>query len=213
MLGVETSTLDASGEVTARHDMGGVTLDAVRAAVAEHLTGTDRPGAADGVGPAGRRPPPARAGPGGRRGRAGGPAGDRPPVRRATRRRTRSSTGSRSQCSSGTYIRTLAADLGHLLGGGAHLRDLRRTAIGSFTEAEAAPPDTAELLPPAEALRDYERIVVDEDTAALIRHGRRLPAFAGAGRRGRCSAADGALLAVYDAHPDGAAPAVVLAGA
>ena len=40
-------------------------------------------------------------------------------------------------------------------------------------------PDAAELLPPAEALRDYERIVVDEDTAALIRHGRRLPAFAG----------------------------------
>ena len=67
------------------------------------------------------------------------------------------------QCSSGTYVRTLAADLGHLLGGGAHLRDLRRTAIGSFTEAEAAPPDAAELLPPAEALRDYERIVVDED--------------------------------------------------
>ena len=40
VLGVETSTLDASGEVTARHDMGGITIDAVRAAVAEHLTGT-----------------------------------------------------------------------------------------------------------------------------------------------------------------------------
>ena len=43
------------------------------------------------------------------------------------------------ECSSGTYVRTLAADLGHALGGGAHLRDLRRTAIGSFTLAEARP--------------------------------------------------------------------------
>jgi tRNA U55 pseudouridine synthase TruB len=91
------------------------------------------------------------------------------------------------------------------------LRDLRRTAIGSFTEAEAVPPDTAELLPPAEALRDYERIVVDEETAALIRHGRRLPAFAGP-PPWALVAPDGSLLAVYDAHPEGAAPAVVLAG-
>ena len=44
-------------------------------------------------------------------------------------------------CSSGTYVRTLAADLGHALGGGAHLPDLRRTAVGSFTLAEARPLD------------------------------------------------------------------------
>ncbi len=40
-------------------------------------------------------------------------------------------------CSSGTYIRTLAADLGRLLGGGAHLRNLRRTSIGAFDVDEA----------------------------------------------------------------------------
>ena len=40
-------------------------------------------------------------------------------------------------CSSGTYIRSLAADVGTALGGGAHLRDLRRTAIGSFTVDQA----------------------------------------------------------------------------
>ena len=51
------------------------------------------------------------------------------------------------ECSSGTYIRSLAADLGHLLGGGAHLRNLRRTAIGSFTEADAAPPDDGAAAP------------------------------------------------------------------
>ena len=63
--------------------------------------GHGRPGPADGLGPAGGRSPPARAGPGGRRGRAGGPAGDRPPVRRAARRRTRSSTASRSSARRG----------------------------------------------------------------------------------------------------------------
>ena len=36
-------------------------------------------------------------------------------------------------CSSGTYVRVLAADLGHALGGGAHLRKLRRTSVGAFT--------------------------------------------------------------------------------
>src|SRR3954465_7235202 len=36
-------------------------------------------------------------------------------------------------CSAGTYVRTLAADLGRLLGGGAHLRHLRRIAVGPYT--------------------------------------------------------------------------------
>ena len=37
------------------------------------------------------------------------------------------------ECSPGTYIRSLAADLGTALGGGAHLRALRRTAVGDMT--------------------------------------------------------------------------------
>lgn len=79
-------------------------------------------------------------------------------------------------CSSGTYVRTLADDLGRLLGGGAHLRDLRRTACGSFTDAVAGPPDTAVLLTPAEAMRDYPTVVLDAPTVALVRNGRKLPA-------------------------------------
>ena len=43
----------------------------------------------------------------------------------------------RWSCSSGTYIRTLAADIGAALGGGAHLRTLRRTSVGPFTLADA----------------------------------------------------------------------------
>ena len=49
-------------------------------------------------------------------------------------------------CSSGTYIRSLAADVGTALGGGAHLRDLRRTAIGSFTVDAGVP---VEVLDPS----------------------------------------------------------------
>ncbi len=83
------------------------------------------------------------------------------------------------ECSSGTYIRTLAADLGALLGGGAHLRNLRRTAVGPFTIDEAAPPDDCVLLAPLASMRGRTQIVVDDPTAALVRTGRVLPAFDG----------------------------------
>ena len=83
-------------------------------------------------------------------------------------------------CSSGTYVRTLAADLGTALGGGAHLRALRRTRVGSFGLDEAVPLEAAateRLLPPAEALRDMAAVVVDGELA-----GRRRPRQ-GAARR------------------------------
>jgi tRNA pseudouridine55 synthase len=116
------------------------------------------------------------------------------------------------ECSSGTYIRSLAADLGHLLGGGAHLRNLRRTKVGPFTLAEAHPPEAAELLAPIEALRGHTRVEVDDETAALVRTGRVFAAFDGpppwalVDRRGE-------LLAVYEPfRSDQAKPTVVVAG-
>jgi tRNA pseudouridine55 synthase len=112
-------------------------------------------------------------------------------------------------CSSGTYVRTLAADLGRLLGGGAHLRDLRRRSVGSFTEEEAAPPAEAALLPPVAAVRDLTTAMVDGATAALVAHGRVLPAFPGAGPWALLDE-DGALLAVYEPFRGQAKPAVVL---
>jgi tRNA pseudouridine55 synthase len=75
-------------------------------------------------------------------------------------------------CSSGTYIRTLAADLGHALGGGAHLRALRRTAIGSFLVSDATALAGIEVLPAREALRDYPAVVVRGDTLAAVRNGK-----------------------------------------
>jgi tRNA pseudouridine55 synthase len=115
-------------------------------------------------------------------------------------------------CSSGTYIRSLAADLGHLLGGGAHLRRLRRTAVGTFTAAEARPLDALELLAPRTAVRDLPAVTVDAATAARIGHGAVLdrPADGASGPWAMVDA-DGELLAVYEAHGTAAVkPAVVL---
>src|SRR5205085_822286 len=71
-------------------------------------------------------------------------------------------------CSSGTYVRSLAADLGRALGGGAHLRNLRRTAVGSFAETDARDLESLVVLSPSQAMRDYARMTVDGETASLV---------------------------------------------
>jgi len=212
VLGVETSTLDSSGEVTATHDMAGVTLEKVRHVVATQL-----------VGPILQVPPMVSAlKVGGRRLHELAREGievERDPRPVTIHAFDVDGTDDplrfriRVTCSSGTYVRTLAADLGHLLGGGAHLRDLRRTASGSFDESEARPPDDAPLLTPSQALRDYPSVVVGADGADGIRHGRRLPVWEGAGPWAVVDET-GELLAVYERADDETAKAVVvLAGA
>jgi tRNA pseudouridine55 synthase len=116
------------------------------------------------------------------------------------------------RCSSGTYVRTLAADLGTLLGGGAHLRNLRRTSIGDFTEQDALAPEQVKLLEPITALRSMTKVIADEATATAIRNGRSLPAWPGASPWAVVNE-EGALLAVYEADGDVAKPSVVLAEA
>jgi len=116
------------------------------------------------------------------------------------------------RCSSGTYVRTLAADLGTLLGGGAHLRNLRRTTVGDFALADCTSIEDAVLLEPITALRSMTRVVADADTAAKVRHGRSFPAWAGTAPWAVVDEA-GALLAVYEADGPNAKPSVVLAEA
>ena len=81
-------------------------------------------------------------------------------------------------CSSGTYIRSLARDLGAALGAGGHLTALRRTRIGPFDIAEAAAVDAlgdAPLLGPAAAATAVlGRFDVTADEARDLRHGKRL---------------------------------------
>ncbi|THF67130.1 tRNA pseudouridine(55) synthase TruB [Pseudothauera nasutitermitis] len=89
-------------------------------------------------------------------------------------------------CSKGTYIRTLAVDLGRVLGCGAHLSALRRTRIGPFTASDAVSMETLEaaaegaacdaLLAPADALVAHlPAIELDPASAALLLQGRQLP--------------------------------------
>jgi tRNA pseudouridine55 synthase len=216
VLGVETTTLDASGDVTARHEMGGVGFDQIEKA-ATGLTGEilQVPPMVSAVKVDGRRLHELA-----REGieveREARPVTihrfvveptDDPLVVRAE-----------VECSSGTYVRTLAADLGHALGGGGHLRELRRTAIGSFSLADAHPltevsPEV--VLSPADALRDYPVVVVaDVEERVAIGHGKVLPRddrYRGAGPWA-VHDPDGRLLAVYQDHRgDTVKPDVVIA--
>jgi tRNA pseudouridine55 synthase len=90
-------------------------------------------------------------------------------------------------CSSGTYVRSLANDLGDSLGTGAHLIGLRRTKSGQFTLRDAVPLrrlkesfDAGDwyqfLIPAAEALGDWPMIELNADEVELVRHGHRVPA-------------------------------------
>jgi tRNA pseudouridine55 synthase len=123
------------------------------------------------------------------------------------------------QCSSGTYIRSLALDLGAALGGPAHLSALRRLRVGSFAIEEGHPLDAIEadaaatVLTPVQAMRDLEQGVVDADSARAVAHGSVFPSppFATRGP-GPYAVVDesGALLAVYEQRGAGVKPAVVL---
>jgi tRNA pseudouridine55 synthase len=123
-------------------------------------------------------------------------------------------------CSSGTYVRTLAADLGSALGGGAHLRRLRRQAIGSFTLAEAhrldeLSPDSvaASVLSPVEAMRDYPQLRVDDGGAQAVGHGVRVArGDVGAVGEGPWAVVDDQrrLLAVYEQGDDARLKAAVV---
>ncbi len=84
--------------------------------------------------------------------------------------------GAEIVCGSGTYVRTLVDDLGRAMGGGAHLRNLRRTAVGSFLADGGDSPlregfGDRPLVSPAETLRDYPAVTIDDDIAARIRNG------------------------------------------
>ena len=85
-------------------------------------------------------------------------------------------------CSGGTYVRTLAHDIGEALGCGAHLISLRRTSSGGFTESDAVVLDSlnaADLRPLADAVRDLPRVDVGPEEASAVGYGRALPLVEG----------------------------------
>ncbi|HUA95720.1 MAG TPA: tRNA pseudouridine(55) synthase TruB [Acidimicrobiales bacterium] len=216
VLGRATTTLDASGEVVGEWDMGGITAEQVRVA-ATGLTGSIEQVPpmvsalkVDGV----RLHTLARK----------GVAVERPPRPVTVYRFVVAPTGepgvfrAEVECSSGTYVRVLAADLGTALGGGAHLRNLRRTRIGSFGLSDARPLDALEpahCLTSAEAMRDLEAVEVAPEAAVAVARGLpmdRVPLGASGDGPWALVDAEDRLLAVYEAtDTDRIRPAVVLA--
>ena len=211
VFGEETSTLDSSGEVTHIHDMSGLTLSDVRKATKCFLGEIEQiPPMVSAVRIKGKRLYEIA--------REGNEI-ERPARSvRVDRFEVYPTEDSKVyevfvDCSSGTYIRSLAADLGLVLGGGAHLRNLRRTRVGSFGEDEALPLEEIILQKPIEGMRDFEMVRVDEDTRKEVSYGRvfdlkRLKLE----KEGPWALVDysGELLAVYKEHGDGIKPVVVI---
>ncbi len=211
--GTETSTLDAEGEVTVTHEMADLSVERVRKVAAE-LTGDilQVPPMVSAIKVDGKR------------------------LHQLARegieieRQARPVTVSRFDveptddplvwnahvsCSSGTYVRSLAADLGRHLGGGAHLSGLRRTAVGAFRIDDAHPVESPELLTVEAALRSLERVVADDALAGRVRQGAVLEASElGAGDAGPWAVFSraGEPLAVYEPFRPGLVkPLMVLA--
>jgi tRNA pseudouridine55 synthase len=120
-------------------------------------------------------------------------------------------------CSSGTYVRTLIADLANRLHTGAYLTALRRTRVGHLPLNSALDPDYLtpniihnHIIPPSEVISHLPRVEVDGEEAKDVRSGRTLRAV-------RLEGSfrvewEGALLAVYKDHGPEARAEVVLCG-
>lgn len=117
-------------------------------------------------------------------------------------------------CGSGTYIRALARDLGHLCGTVAHLESLRRTSIGPFDVRQAVTPDEsgdATAMRPADALIGMARQVVLADEVTRVKHGRPVPAHE-PGENVALIDESGELVAVAEREGDWWQPRVVITG-
>lgn len=93
----------------------------------------------------------------------------------------------RVHCSGGTYVRSIAHDLGQSMGYGAHIAELRRTASGDFGIAQASTLEQLEslaaddrlidvIVPAAELLPDFPSVSVDDLVVSQIRDGRNFAA-------------------------------------
>jgi tRNA pseudouridine55 synthase len=216
--GAETDTLDAAGTVTATADASGVDTPSLRAAMAGF------------VGPQLQVPPMVSAiKVGGERLYAKARRGEQ--VERAPRpivvhglELLRFEPGVRPLatvevvCSGGTYVRSLAADLGRAAGTLAHLASLRRTAVGRFTEAAAhrledlagAGRLAAAVLDPAAAMDPAAVRALTPAEASALATGRTLDPT-GRGDPVAAVGPDGHLVAVIQDSAGRARPRVVLA--
>ena len=180
-LGVTTHTDDAEGEVLAVFDASAVTDEAIRDGIAT-LTGNimQRPSSVSAIKVDGVRSYD--------RVRAGEEVvlAERPAtvsrfeIHELRRDEQTIDLDVTVDCSSGTYIRALARDLGAGLGVGGHLTALRRTRVGAFTIDQAHTLEQLDeqcvIIPLAEVVAaTFLRIDVDDETAQQVLHGTRIP--------------------------------------
>jgi tRNA pseudouridine55 synthase len=211
VFGSATNTLDDSGEVTATFDMTLPSIDEIREVIAQKFTGDilQVPPMVSALKVDGKRlhelaregieierePRPVRID------SFEVETTDNAMVIRATVR-----------CGGGTYIRSLGADLGAALGGGAHIRTLRRHSSGPYSLDEASTLDNPVLMPVNEAVRVMPVHVLTEDEVNDVLFGRVREAWDGDGPWAATNA-DGDLIAVFELWKDRIAkPTVVFGG-
>ncbi|TWG25322.1 tRNA pseudouridine synthase B [Actinoplanes teichomyceticus] len=222
-LGESTVTDDAEGEVTATTSTAGVTDEAIRAGLAAQVGEIDQvPSAVSAIKINGQRAY--------KRVRDGEAV--EIPARRITVHRLDVLAIRRPQgrdvidvdidvtCSSGTYIRAIARDLGAALRVGGHLTALRRTAVGGMTldaaatleQLEERAPDVVGLPLSEAARRAFPQRVATEEETRVLRHGGPL-APAGIDGPYAVFAPDGEVLAVVSERGGRARAEIVLAPA
>ena len=119
-------------------------------------------------------------------------------------------------CSSGTYVRSLANDLGNVLGCGAYLIGLRRTKSGRFTLRDAVPLSKLReafdlgtwyqyVIPAAEALAEWPAVNLTNEDVEAIQHGHRIPAEKQLGEMVRGINEQGELVALLEYIPEDSA--------
>lgn len=209
VLGVDTSTLDADGEVVAEHDMV-CTPDEVRSAAMRFVGDIDQvPPMVSAVRVEGRRLHELA-----REGLEVEREARRVRVDRFDVEPTPDPLVYRAvvECGPGTYVRCLGQDLGRSLGGGAHIRALRRTRSGPFSVDEAGSIDDAPLLGVREMVRAATPVELDAAEATRVGHGGVLDAarYVGDGPWALVSTG-GELLAVHESGDGAPMVGVVLA--
>ncbi len=121
----------------------------------------------------------------------------------------------RARVSGGTYLRSLARDVGEALGCGAHLAALTRTEVGPYRLAAAVAPEAVtagDLREPAELVGGLPRRDLDDAGRAAVIHGRAVPAGSGMRDAGSVALfADGQLVAIAQQVGDVLKPRVVVA--
>jgi tRNA pseudouridine55 synthase len=211
VFGRETSTLDDSGDVTATYDMTLPPIDEIRRVIADRFVGEilQVPPMVsalkvDGV----RLHQLARE----------GIEIEREPRPITVFEFDVEETGdplvlaARVRCGGGTYIRSLGADLGSALGGGAHIRTLRRHTTGPYSLDESCTIDEPVLLPVREAVRVLPTHVLTDAEVDDVLYGRVREAWQGDGPWAAVSK-NGELVAVFELWRDRIAkPTVVFGG-